>query len=36
MDNKNIVMKTGYDLVDDSEGDKQRIVAMVTAFTDKA
>ena len=36
MDNKNIVMKTGHDLVDDSEGDKQRIVAMVTAFTDKA
>ena len=36
MDNKNIVMKTGFDLVNDSEGDKQRIVAMVTAFTDKA
>ena len=36
MDNKNIVMKTGFDLVDNGELDKQRIVAMVTAFTDKA
>jgi hypothetical protein len=36
MENKNIVMKTGFDLVDNGDLDKQQIVAMVTAFTDKA
>jgi hypothetical protein len=36
MENKNIVMKTGFDLVDNGDLDKQQIIAMVTAFTDKA
>jgi len=29
-------MKTGFDLVDNGDLDKQQIIAMVTAFTDKA